>query len=84
MNVAFNYANANKTTQMDMTETVTAYGTAVVSSCTIAVGMNEWLKRRAATFSPSTYAVLGKCVPFTAVAAAGTLNVFLMRQKELT
>ncbi|KAI8806286.1 Tricarboxylate/iron carrier [Cladochytrium replicatum] len=83
VNVAFNYFNANKTTKMDYTETATAYGTAVASSCTIAVGLNEWLKRSSGKINPSTFALLSRAVPFTAVAAAGTLNVFLMRQKEL-
>ncbi|KAJ3181552.1 hypothetical protein HDU85_003494 [Gaertneriomyces sp. JEL0708] len=82
VNVAFNYFNANKTTEMSMTETTTAYLTAVGSSCTIAVGLNEWVKR-VKSLSPSTRAVLARAVPFAAVAAAGTLNVFLMRQKEL-
>ncbi|KAJ3331492.1 Sideroflexin-5 [Blyttiomyces sp. JEL0837] len=83
VNVAFNYCNANKTTSMNMTETATAYGTAVASSCTIALGMNGWLKRLKG-LSPVTMSILGRCVPFTAVAAAGTLNVFLMRRKEIT
>ncbi|KAI9333457.1 Tricarboxylate/iron carrier [Obelidium mucronatum] len=83
VNVAFNYCNANKTTQMDMGETVFAYGTAVASSCTIAVGLNEYVKRTK-RFSPSTLKMMGRGVPFVAVAAAGTLNVFLMRSKEIT
>ncbi|TPX64957.1 hypothetical protein SpCBS45565_g05494 [Spizellomyces sp. 'palustris'] len=82
VNVAFNYFNANKTTEMSMTETATAYVTAVVSSCTIAVGLNEWVKR-AKSLSPSAQALMGRAVPFGAVAAAGTLNVILMRAKEL-
>ncbi|KAJ3044238.1 hypothetical protein HDV00_002916 [Rhizophlyctis rosea] len=82
INVAFNYFNANKTTEMNMSETGVAYGTAVASSCTIAVGLNEWIKR-ATSLKPSTQALLARGTPFAAVAAAGTLNVFLMRQKEL-
>ncbi|KAH6579806.1 hypothetical protein BASA61_010041 [Batrachochytrium salamandrivorans] len=81
-NVAFNYCNANKTTEMSMTETVGAYAAAVGASCTIAVGLNQWLLR-AKHLSPTTLSVLSRGVPFAAVAAAGTLNVFLMRQKEL-
>lgn len=45
--------------------------------------MNEYVKR-ARNMSPSTRAMLGRAVPFVAVAAAGTLNVILMRQKELS
>ncbi|KAI9337374.1 Tricarboxylate/iron carrier [Zopfochytrium polystomum] len=83
VNVAFNYANANKTTKMDFSETAVAYATAVASSCTIAIGLNEWVKRLKG-LSPMSMSILNKCVPFTAVAAAGTLNVFLMRRKEMT
>ena len=67
---------------MNMSETAVAYGTAVASSCTIAVGLNEWVKR-AKSLKPSTQAMLARGIPFAAVAAAGTMNVFLMRQKEL-
>ncbi|KAJ3209196.1 Sideroflexin-5 [Dinochytrium kinnereticum] len=83
VNVAFNYCNANKTTEMNMTETAYAYGTAVASSCTIALGLNQWVNRLKG-WSPGALSLVKRAVPFTAVAAAGTLNVFLMRQKELT
>ncbi|KAI8898758.1 Tricarboxylate/iron carrier [Globomyces pollinis-pini] len=79
-NVAFNYANANKTTPMSTQETLMAYGAAVVSSCSIALGLNHWVSHRAPVqFRP----FLGRTVPFVAVALAGTLNVYLMRRKEL-
>lgn len=74
--------NANKSTEMNMSETATAYFSAVASSCGIALGMNQWLKRTK-SFSPGALAILKRTVPFTAVATAGVLNVFLMRQKEL-
>ncbi|KAJ3121807.1 hypothetical protein HK098_003348 [Nowakowskiella sp. JEL0407] len=83
INVAFNYFNANKTTEMNMTETATAYSMAVASSCTIAVGLSALLKRSQSRFTPSTFSMLSKAVPFAAVAAAGTANVVLMRRKEL-
>ncbi|KAJ3310873.1 hypothetical protein HDV04_004566 [Boothiomyces sp. JEL0838] len=81
VNVAFNYANANKTTPMSTKETMVAYSAAVVSSCSIALGMNHWLTHKAPV---SWKPVLGKTIPFFAVAIAGTLNVYLMRRKELT
>ncbi|KAJ3168004.1 hypothetical protein HDU88_001952 [Geranomyces variabilis] len=82
VNVAFNYFNANKTTVMDMNETATAYASAVAASCGIAVGMNSAVKR-ATNLKPLTQLILSRSVPFVAVVAAGTLNVILMRQKEL-
>ncbi|KAJ3111682.1 hypothetical protein HDU96_005466 [Phlyctochytrium bullatum] len=60
-----------------------AYCTAVASSCTIALGLNSAVQRFR-NLSPMALSLMQKAVPFTAVAAAGTLNVFLMRQKELT
>ncbi|KAJ3370885.1 Sideroflexin-1 [Kappamyces sp. JEL0680] len=87
-NVAFNYCNANKSAPMSTGETLTAYTAAVVSSCSIALGMDWWVKKK----SPVPWRpLLSRAVPFVAVAAAGmqmlltvgTLNVFLMRRKEL-
>ncbi|KAF9199484.1 hypothetical protein BGZ49_010380 [Haplosporangium sp. Z 27] len=83
VNVAFNYANANKTIEMDMKETAVAYMSAVTTSCFLAVGLNQ-LVPRLKSISPGVRTVLGRLVPFTAVAAAGTVNVFLMRGKEIS
>ncbi|KAF9357377.1 hypothetical protein BGX26_003812 [Mortierella sp. AD094] len=83
VNVAFNYANANKTIEMDMKETAVAYMSAVTTSCFLAVGLNQ-LVPRLTSISPGVRSVLGRLVPFTAVAAAGTVNVFLMRGKEIS
>ncbi|ORZ35516.1 Tricarboxylate/iron carrier [Catenaria anguillulae PL171] len=77
VNVAVNYANANKTTPMSMTETATAYAGAVTASCGVALGLNR-LAEQGKLPRP-----LIRLIPFTAVAIAGTANVFLMRQKEL-
>ena len=79
INVAFNYFNANKTTPMSLQETGVAYTGAVLSSCTIALGLTKSLGRAPVRMQP----ILGRIIPFCAVAAAGTLNVYLMRRKEL-
>jgi len=66
---------------MSLPEIGGAYTAAVASSCTIALGMAHWVS----TKSPLAYRpLLSRAVPFVAVAAAGTLNAFLMRRKELT
>ncbi|KAF9326045.1 hypothetical protein BG006_010501, partial [Podila minutissima] len=83
INVAFNSANSNKTTEMNMKETAVAYMSAVTTSCFLAVGLNQ-LVPRMTSISPGLRTVLGRLVPFTAVAAAGTVNVFLMRGKEIS
>ncbi|KAI8067667.1 Tricarboxylate/iron carrier [Gilbertella persicaria] len=81
VNVAFNSANANKTTPMSLKETAVAYASAVTTSCAIAVGLNQSVPKL--SLSPRIKSVCMKLVPFTAVAAAGTVNVFLMRGKEI-
>ncbi|CAG8479859.1 9685_t:CDS:2 [Paraglomus brasilianum] len=82
VNVAINYANANKTTKMDFKETATAYLSAVTASCGIAVGLSQAVPRLK-SLSPSMKQVLSRLVPFAAVAGAGTVNVYLMRWKEI-
>lgn len=67
VNVCFNYSNANKSSPMTVTETALAYGTACASSCTIAVGLSEWVKRTKG-LSPGLSNLLSRAVPFTAVA----------------
>lgn len=55
---------------------------AVGASCTVAVGLNAIVPRMK-RISPATRTVLGRLVPFAAVASAGFLNVFLMRGEEM-
>ncbi|KAI9273694.1 Tricarboxylate/iron carrier [Sporodiniella umbellata] len=81
VNVAFNSANANKTTPMSVQETGIAYASAVTTSCALAVGLNQLVPRL--NLSKRMQSICTKLVPFTAVAAAGTVNVFLMRGKEV-
>lgn len=52
------------------------------ASCSVAVGLNS-LVPRLKRVSPSTKLILGRLVPFAAVASAGFLNVFLMRGEEM-
>ncbi|KAI8149437.1 putative mitochondrial transport protein fsf1 [Fennellomyces sp. T-0311] len=82
VNVAFNSANANKSTPMNWSETAVAYVSAVTTSCALAVGLNQAVPRL--NIAASTKRILAKLVPFVAVATAGTVNVFLMRGKEIS
>jgi hypothetical protein len=61
---------------------VESYLLAVSASCSVALGLNA-LVPRLKGLSPSTKMVLGRLVPFAAVASAGALNVFLMRGEEI-
>ena len=58
-----------------------AYAAATLASCSIAVGLSQLVPRL--RVSPSARALLGKLVPFAAVASAGCVNIGLMRWKEM-
>ena len=61
---------------------VKSYFAAVTASCTVALGLNAAVPRLRRV-TPSTRLMLGRLVPFAAVASAGALNVFLMRGEEM-
>ncbi|KAI1644784.1 Tricarboxylate/iron carrier [Daldinia loculata] len=82
LNVAINHANANKSNPLSYSKIVQSYFLAVGASCSVAVGLNSIIPRLKG-FSPSTKLILGRLVPFAAVASAGALNVFLMRGEEM-
>ncbi|CAG8458701.1 9942_t:CDS:2, partial [Ambispora gerdemannii] len=82
INVAFNYSHANKTIKMDYGETAIAYTSAVTTSCGLAVGLTQ-LVPRLRFLKPAARSLLSRLVPFVAVASAGTVNVYLMRLKEI-
>ncbi|KAI0458552.1 sideroflexin-5 [Xylaria acuta] len=82
LNVAINNANANKSTPLSYSKLAQSYLLAVGASCSVAVGLNS-LVPRLKRASPSTKLILGRLVPFAAVASAGFLNVFLMRGEEM-
>ena len=81
LNVGINSANANKSTALSNKQLVTNYFAAVSASCTVAIGLNALVPRL--KVSPNTRMVMGRLVPFAAVAVAGVLNVFLMRGEEI-
>ncbi|KAL1959456.1 hypothetical protein VTO42DRAFT_1901 [Malbranchea cinnamomea] len=82
LNVAINSANANKSTPLSTSQMVKSYLLAVSASCGVALGLNS-LVPRLRSLSPNTRLILGRLVPFAAVASAGVVNVFLMRGEEI-
>ncbi|KAL7626654.1 Sideroflexin FSF1 [Parahypoxylon ruwenzoriense] len=82
LNVAINSANANKSSPLSYSKIAQSYFLAVGASCSVAVGLNS-IVPRLKRLSPSTKLILGRLVPFAAVASAGALNVFLMRGEEM-
>ncbi|EER29764.1 sideroflexin-2 [Coccidioides immitis RMSCC 3703] len=82
LNVAINNANANKSTPLSTSSIVKSYLLAVSASCSVALGLNSVVPRLR-KLTPNTRLILGRLVPFAAVATAGALNVFLMRGEEI-
>jgi sideroflexin-5 len=83
LNVAINSANANQSMPLTTSQLIKSYLLAVSASCSVAVGMNALVSRFKQQLKPTTYLILSRLVPFTAVATAGALNVFLMRSEEI-
>ncbi|ODH12595.1 hypothetical protein ACO22_08109 [Paracoccidioides brasiliensis] len=82
LNVAINNANANKSTPLSYSTIAKSYLMAVSASCSVALGLNAVVPRLKRV-APNTKLILGRLVPFAAVATAGVLNVFLMRGEEI-
>ena len=55
---------------------------AVTASCCVALGMSQ-LSSKLSKVRPLVRQIISRSAPFMAVATAGTLNVFLMRNNEL-
>lgn len=82
VNVAFNFANANRSTPMNNKDIAKSYALAVGASCSVALGLKRVVDRT--SLSPAIKVPLMRLTPFAAVATAGALNVFLMRGQEIT
>ncbi|KAF7587327.1 hypothetical protein BBP40_007413 [Aspergillus hancockii] len=82
LNVVINSANANKPTPLSTPSMIKSYLMAVSASCSVALGLSS-IVPRLKSVSPGTKVILGRLVPFAAVASAGALNVFLMRGEEI-
>ncbi|XP_063963552.1 sideroflexin-5-like [Lytechinus pictus] len=81
-NAGVNYANRNATKETPMASFIMGYVGAVSSACSIAVGLNLFLKR-STNVSPAKQMIIQRFVPFPAVATASVCNVTLMRFSEL-
>jgi tricarboxylate carrier len=82
LNVCINASNANKSSPLSYGTLAKSYVLAVSASCGVALGLNA-LVPKLKGISPGTRVILGRLVPFAAVASAGALNVFLMRGEEI-
>jgi len=82
-NVVMNHSNRNASNVMSNEQITKAYLWACGTSCGIAGGLGEFVKRLK-NMAPATKIFVQKFVPFVAVSAAGIVNVFLMRANEMT
>ncbi|EJU01850.1 mitochondrion protein [Dacryopinax primogenitus] len=82
LNVGVNFANANKSMPMSMSEVGMAYVAACATSVGIAVSLTRVVPRLRFV-SAGTRALLSQFVPFVSVATAGVVNISCMRWKEI-
>lgn len=82
LNVAVNYANANKSAPITTSDLLKSYGIAVASSVSIAVGLKP-LVANMKSLSATTRTVAMRLIPFAAVVSAGLVNVGVMRSQEI-
>jgi len=82
MNIAVNHANRNASNYMSNAQIGEAYIASVLASCSIAVGLSQLVKN-SYRLSASLRTTINRYVPFTAVATANVVNVFLMRRNEI-
>jgi len=82
MNTAVCHANRNASNYISDRKYLEAYSASVISSCSIAVGLSQWVKR-SNKLSPFLRTTIKKCIPFTAVASANVFTVFFMNRNEI-
>eukprot|EP00055_Hartaetosiga_balthica_P006474 m.20293 g.20293 ORF g.20293 m.20293 type:complete len:329 (+) comp5235_c0_seq1:165-1151(+) len=81
-NAAVNFSNRNASQPTSTKDLITGYIGAVLSSVSIAVGLNQLVAR--ANVTAATRTLLSRFVPFPAVATASSCNMLLMRRSELS
>ncbi|PUU77826.1 Tricarboxylate/iron carrier [Tuber borchii] len=81
LNVLINTSNANKSSPLSNGQLATSFFLAVGASCGVAVGLGRVVQK--VSFKPNAKMILGRLVPFAAVATAGVMNVCLMRGGEI-
>ncbi|CEG48352.1 sideroflexin-1-like protein [Plasmopara halstedii] len=78
-NSIVNYTNRNASTGVSQEQLLQAYAAATTASVATALGLNKWVAKR----PKLSNGIVGRLVPFVAVAAANCVNIPLMRQVEL-
>jgi tricarboxylate carrier len=94
INVLINSANANKSSPLSIPQMATSFVLAVGASCGVALGLGRAVDKLSVAemkdgikqsrgVTPHFKMILGRLVPFAAVATAGIVNVGLMRGGEI-
>lgn len=78
-NSIVNYTNRNASTGVSQNQLLQAYAAASTASVATALGLNKWVAKH----PKLSNGIVGRLVPFVAVAAANCVNIPLMRQVEL-
>jgi len=82
-NIALNHANRNATNAMSTEQIATSYATAVIISCSVALGMRKVADKVSSGSLKTLASAFRLFTPFTAVALAGVANVCIMRGNEM-
>jgi tricarboxylate carrier len=80
-NAGFNYCNRNASGSLTNEKLAGIYAGATTLSCGLAIGLGEVVKR--APLNAATAALVGKFVPYCAVASSNVFNFVSMRSSEL-
>eukprot|EP00729_Bicosta_minor_P009307 gene9307-3656_t len=79
-NAIVNYVNRNASSEVTNTQLLTSYGIATGSATGVALGLNKLVAAKPALSA----GLVGRLVPFAAVASANAINIPFMRNTELT
>lgn len=84
-NIAVNHANRNASNDMSHQQVFNAYSLSVITSCSVALGLNKMVQHSSAFPQILGTAIRSSAmfIPYTAVATASILNVLLMRFNEI-
>ncbi|KNC50769.1 sideroflexin [Thecamonas trahens ATCC 50062] len=80
LNVGVNYANRNASSEQSMTSIAAAYVGATSVALGVSLSGRSYMLKHGAKLPP----VVGRLVPYAAVATAGAAGMVIMRFKELT
>jgi len=82
-NASLNYANRNASSKYTTKDIMTSYMVAASSACMVGLGLRKLMAKPIAGAKGAKLIWLNAITSFTAVAAAGYLNAYIMRQTEI-